>query len=82
MRKPKLKPCPFCLQSTAFVERDGLCVYRVWCDCGARGPAVERCDYMEEPDGDERGECDAIRRWNARTPAAAERERERARVET
>jgi hypothetical protein len=80
MRKPKIKPCPFCRQANAFVERDDICVYRVWCDCGARGPACERGEYADREDGDDLGERDAIRRWNARTPAAAERER--VRVET
>lgn len=80
MKIPKMKPCPFCRQVSAHVERDDICVYRVWCACGARGPACERAEYADEANGDERGERDAIRRWNARTPAAAERER--VRVET
>lgn len=71
MRKPKIKPCPHCRATDAWVERYGICAYGVVCNtCGAIGPNVEHGKYADEPNGEDLADRDAIRMWNARTPAA------------
>ncbi|RYC10140.1 Lar family restriction alleviation protein [Ciceribacter ferrooxidans] len=67
-RLPKLKPCPFCGQSDAFVERRDFSSAYVFCNaCSAKGPT----QYPEDNDGDEDepGGRAAIRAWNKRTRA-------------
>jgi len=65
-RLPKLKPCPFCGQSDAFVERADFSSSYVFCNsCSAKGPTeCQDSDYEETP-----GERAAIRSWNKRTRA-------------
>jgi hypothetical protein len=62
--------CPFCGSANGFVEREEICVYRYWCDCGARGPAVEKLKYE---DGRGEPENDAVKAWNKRRRTGGER---------
>lgn len=69
MRKQKVYPkivplpCPFCKSMVGFVERQEICVYQYLCDCGVKGPPVEKLKY-EDHEGDPEG--DAIKAWNRR----------------
>jgi Lar family restriction alleviation protein len=62
---PKIDPlpCPFCGKTDGFVERMTICVYQYLCDCGVKGPSVEKLKY-ESHEGDPDG--DAIKAWNRR----------------
>ncbi|MDX1150173.1 Lar family restriction alleviation protein [Sinorhizobium meliloti] len=68
----KLKPCPFCGQSDAFVERADFSSCYVFCNsCSANGPIeCQEADYEETP-----GERAAIRSWNKRTRGIRTEER-------
>lgn len=62
---PKIEalPCPFCKSTVGFVERQEICVYQYVCDCGVKGPPVEKLKY-EYHEGDPEG--DATKAWNRR----------------
>lgn len=62
----KLKPCPFCGNSDAFVERADFSSAYVFCNsCSAKGPTeCQEADYEETP-----GERSARHAWNKRTRA-------------
>ncbi|MDX1102075.1 restriction alleviation protein, Lar family [Sinorhizobium medicae] len=65
-RLPKLRRCPFCGQSDAFVERADFSSSYVFCNnCSAKGPTeCQETFYEETP-----GERAAIQSWNKRIRA-------------
>ena len=74
MRKPTAKHCPFCKSKDVFVERYDTCVYGAMCNnCGAQAQKVEHAKYVDDPRGDDLGERDALRMWNARSSASRQR---------
>ena len=65
-RFAKLKPCPLCKASDAFVERADFSSAYVFCnECGAKGPT----EYSDDDNEEVPGERAARRAWNKRVRA-------------
>lgn len=69
-RIAKMKACPFCGVSDAFVECMDFGSFAIVCNrCGAHGPEADGDDC--DPEGEQqRGRRGAIRAWNQRRRAA------------